>query len=40
MARRVKLADGSTGDWRHVSYAQAWASARSIGQGCWTGAER
>jgi feruloyl-CoA synthase len=33
MARRVKLADGSTGDWRHVSYAQAWATARSIAQG-------
>ena len=33
MARRVKLADGSTGDWRHVSYAQAWATARNIAQG-------
>jgi len=32
MARREKLADGSTGDWRHVTYAQAWASARSIAQ--------
>ena len=32
MARREKLADGSTGDWRHVSYAQAWASARNIAQ--------
>lgn len=32
MARRVRLADGSTGDWRHISYAQALASARSIGQ--------
>ncbi len=32
MARRRKLADGSTGDWQHVSYAQALASARSIGQ--------
>jgi feruloyl-CoA synthase len=33
MARREKLADGSTGDWRHLSYAQAWAAARSIAQG-------
>lgn len=33
MARRVKLADGSSGDWRHVSYAEAWASARAIAQG-------
>ena len=33
MARRQKLADGSTGDWRHVSFGQAWASARSIAQG-------
>ena len=33
MARRVKLADGSTGDWRHVSYREAWASARAIAQG-------
>ena len=32
MARRERLADGSTGDWRHLSYAQAWASARSIAQ--------
>ena len=32
MARRVRNADGSTGDWRHISYAQALASARSIGQ--------
>ena len=32
MARRERLPDGSTGDWRHVSYAQALASARSIGQ--------
>jgi feruloyl-CoA synthase len=32
MARRVKNADGSSGDWRHISYAQALASARSIGQ--------
>jgi len=33
MARRVKLADGTRGDWRHVSYAEAWASARNIAQG-------
>ena len=32
MARREKLANGSTGDWQYVSYAQAWASARNIGQ--------
>ena len=32
MAQRVKNADGSKGDWRHISYAQALASARSIGQ--------
>jgi feruloyl-CoA synthase len=31
-ARRVKLADGSLGDWRHVSYAQAWGTARNIAQ--------
>jgi feruloyl-CoA synthase len=33
MARRVKHADGTTGDWQHISYAQAWATARSIAQG-------
>ena len=33
LARRQKLADGSLGDWVHVSYAQAWAKARSIAQG-------
>ena len=32
MARRVRQADGSTGDWRHIRYAQALQSARSIGQ--------
>ena len=31
-ARRVKLADGTLGDWRHVTYAQAWATARNITQ--------
>jgi feruloyl-CoA synthase len=33
MARRIKQADGSSGDWRHISYAEAWASARAIAQG-------
>ena len=33
MARREKRADGTTGDWRHLSYAQAWAAARAIAQG-------
>ncbi len=32
-ARRVKLADGSLGDWRHVTYAEAWNKARNIAQG-------
>lgn len=32
-ARRVKNADGSTGDWRHISFAQALNAARRIGQG-------
>ena len=32
MARRVKNADGSHGDWRHISYRQALESARGIGQ--------
>jgi feruloyl-CoA synthase len=32
MARRVRRADGTLGDWRHVSYAEAWSSARSIAQ--------
>jgi feruloyl-CoA synthase len=32
IARRVKHADGSTGDWRRISYREALASARSIGQ--------
>ena len=31
-ARRLKLADGTLGDWRHVTYAQAWATARNIAQ--------
>jgi feruloyl-CoA synthase len=33
IARREKRAGGGTGDWRHVSYAQAWTQARSIAQG-------
>lgn len=32
MAQRERLADGSLGDWRHVSYAQALETARRIGQ--------
>lgn len=32
MARRRRLADGSTGDWQHLSYADALDAARSIGQ--------
>ena len=32
-ARRVKLADGSLGEWRHVTYAEAWNKARNIAQG-------
>ncbi|WP_431098950.1 feruloyl-CoA synthase [Polaromonas aquatica] len=33
MAKRKKLDDGTTGDWRHVTYAQAWVLARNIAQG-------
>ena len=32
LARRQPLPDGTTGDWQHVSYAQALDAARSIGQ--------
>ena len=32
MARRQRNADGSTGNWRHISYGEALESARSIGQ--------
>jgi feruloyl-CoA synthase len=32
MARRVRNADGSTGEWRHITYAQALDAARRIGQ--------
>ena len=33
MARRTRLADGSLGPWREVSYAQAWSTACAIAQG-------
>ena len=32
LVRRAKRADGSTGDWQHVSYGQAWERARHIAQ--------
>lgn len=32
MARREKLADGKTGDWKHITYAQAWDGAQRIAQ--------
>ncbi len=32
-ARREKNADGSSGDWKHISFAQALDAARRIGQG-------
>ena len=32
LARRERLADGSTGDWQHLSYGRALAGARRIGQ--------
>ena len=32
MARRIRNADGSTGDWRKITYREALAAARSIGQ--------
>jgi feruloyl-CoA synthase len=32
LAQRVKNADGTRGDWRHISYAQALDAARRIGQ--------
>lgn len=32
MARRAKLPDGGTGEWQHITWAQAWAQARSIAQ--------
>ena len=33
MARRVPQADGTWGDWKHLSYGQAWQTARCIAQG-------
>eukprot|EP01034_Spumella_vulgaris_P027986 gene27986-34776_t len=33
MARRIQQADGTLGDWQHISYAQAWQTARNIAQG-------
>lgn len=32
-ARRIRLADGTLGDWRHLSYSEAWSTARNIAQG-------
>jgi feruloyl-CoA synthase len=32
IAQRQRLADGSTGDWQRISYAQTLAAARSIAQ--------
>ena len=32
LARRVRLAEGGTGDWQILSFGQAWAYARSIAQ--------
>lgn len=32
LARRKHTSDGSTGEWQHISYAQALETARSIGQ--------
>ena len=32
LARRERLANGSTGDWQHLSYVRAMAGARRIGQ--------
>jgi feruloyl-CoA synthase len=40
IARRERLADGSTGDWRKITYGEALAAARSIGQACWSAACR
>ena len=33
MARRIKQADGTLGDWKHISYGQAWDTAKCIAQG-------
>src|SRR5688572_13967766 len=32
MAQRVKTSGGGKGEWKHISYAQALAAARNIGQ--------
>ena len=32
MARRVKHTDGALGDWQHLTYEQAWQTARNIAQ--------
>jgi feruloyl-CoA synthase len=32
LARRERRADGSTGEWQHLSYSQAWERARPIAQ--------
>jgi feruloyl-CoA synthase len=32
LARRQQMPDGTTGEWQHITYAQALESARSIGQ--------
>ncbi|WP_300557080.1 feruloyl-CoA synthase [Limnohabitans sp. Rim8] len=32
MARRVPQADGTWGDWKHLTYGQAWHTARNIAQ--------
>ncbi|MFZ3218707.1 MAG: feruloyl-CoA synthase [Rhodoferax sp.] len=32
IARRERLANGTTGDWQHVSYGQAWERARHMAQ--------
>ena len=32
MARRIKNADGTLGDWKHITYDQAWQTARNIAQ--------
>lgn len=32
LARRAQMPDGTTGNWQHISYAQALQNARSIGQ--------
>ncbi|MBX3655721.1 MAG: feruloyl-CoA synthase [Ramlibacter sp.] len=33
MARRARQADGSTGDWQHLTWGEAWRQARNIAQG-------